>query len=166
MGAFKDVFSNEQISQMMNEFRSKGEKPSSSVDVEEDDIDTPPMPLTGPQLPMFIAAEQILTPPNVGPETMRSPNWMNRQAVPDYPESFALMPTYATPGYTEARAAASIPLGPGTFGVGLSGNMTNGKPAFSGADIRYTQGDNSYGLEYRTDPQHGRAILGRFSTRF
>lgn len=164
MGAYSEVFSNEQISQMMNEFRSQGSKPSTSSS-EEVDIDTPPMPLTGPQLPMFIAADQVLNPPNVGPELMRNPNWLNRQSTPDYPETFALMPTYAAPGYSEGRAALSVPVGPGTFGVGLSGNMTNNKPAFSGADIQYSTGDQSYGLEYRQDPR-GRAILGRFSTSF
>lgn len=163
MGAFSDVFSNEQISQMMNEFRSKGEKPSSSA-VEEVDLDESPMPATGPQLPMFIAADQILAP-TVGPDYMRSPNWMNRQALPSYPDNFAVMPTYATPGYTEGRIAASIPFASGSLGFGASGNMTSGKPAFSGADIQYSKGDTSYGLEYRTDPR-GQAVLGRFSTRF
>lgn len=146
MGAFSEVFSNAQISEAMNASASA------------------PPPPTGPQLPAFMSSDMML-PPTVGPEYMRSPNWMNRAPEPMYPDAMALMPTYASPGYAEGRIAASIPLGPGTLGLGASGNMVNGKGAFTGADIQYSQGDNTYGLEYRTDPR-SQAILGRFSTRF
>lgn len=151
MGAFSEVFSNEQISQLMEEA------------VKAANSEAPPA--TGPQLPSFMALEQVMGGPTVGPDAIRTPNWINRQASPDYPDNFALMPTYATPGYSEGRIAASIPFASGSLGFGASGVMEGNKGRFSGADIQYTQGDTSYGLEYRTDPK-GRAFLGRFSTAF